>query len=59
MNVQDITQLKNSRLSRLDGMTLVEVMIYTALLSFLMSGFIQFAYSLHVSDLQLTDQIND
>ena len=41
------------------GLTLIEVLIYSALLSFLLAGFIRFAADLNVSDLKLLDSIND
>ena len=41
------------------GMTLIEVLIYTAMLSFLLSGYIRYAFDLHWSDLKLQDDIYD
>ena len=48
----------NHQNSTTRGITLIEVLIYSALLSFLLSGFIQYAYGAHFDDLQLMDQIN-
>ena len=45
--------------SKLCGLTLIEVIIYAALLSFLITGFVQYAYWLHGQDLRLLDDIND
>ena len=39
-------------------MTIIEILIYATLLSFLMAGFIQYAYAIHWSDLHVTDEIN-
>lgn len=40
-------------------MTLIEVLIYAFLLSFLLSGFIQCAYSIHLQDVHLIHRIQD
>lgn len=39
-------------------MTIIEVLLYTMLLSFLLSGFIRYAYDIHFGDFELIDQIN-
>ncbi len=41
------------------GITLIEVLIYSALLSLLFAGFISCAYGIHMRDLILIDEIND
>ncbi len=41
------------------GITLVETIIYVALLSFLMSGFFYYAYGAHISNLKLLNEIQD
>ena len=41
------------------GITLIEVLIYAFLLSFLLAGFIQYAYSSHLQDIQLIHEIQD
>lgn len=41
------------------GMTLIEAIMYAALLSVLLAGFIRHAYSVHSNDLELTDEIKD
>ncbi len=41
------------------GMTLIEVLVYTALLSFLLSSFIWYVYIIHVQNIKLIDEIND
>jgi len=46
-------------ISKNNGMTLIEVLMYVALLSMLLSGFIQSAYAMHFADLSLTDDIHD
>jgi hypothetical protein len=48
----------NGPTSTIRGITLIEVLLYSALLSFLLSGFIQYAYGIHFGDLQLMDKIN-
>jgi len=40
-------------------MTLIEVILYTVLLSFLLSGFIQYAYTIHIQNIQLINEIQD
>ena len=40
------------------GFTLVETIIYIALLSCLMSAFVSYAYAIHEQDLYLLDEIN-
>ncbi len=39
------------------GFTLIEAIIYIALLSCLLGTFIPYAYAIHAQDLQLLDQI--
>ena len=41
------------------GETLIEVLIYAFLLSFLLAGFIYFAYATHLQDIQLIHDIED
>jgi len=41
------------------GFTLIEMMIYVVLLSILLSGFIMYAYSIHIQNIDLTNDIND
>ena len=45
---------KNTR-----GITLVEVLIFTALLSLLISGSINYLYTVHISNMKLIDEIHD
>lgn len=40
-------------------MTLIEVVIYIILLSFLLAGFIQYAYGIHLQNINLSNEIND
>jgi Tfp pilus assembly protein PilE len=40
------------------GFTLIEAIIYVALLSGLTSVFIPYAYSIHEQDMRILDQIN-
>ena len=42
-----------------EGITLIEVLIYVALLSFLLSGFINCAYVIHIQNITLINEIND
>ncbi len=51
--------LKNKIQYTSTGMTLIEVIIYTVLLSVLMTGFIQYSYSVHVQNIQLIHSIED
>jgi len=39
------------------GMTLIEVMLYSALLSILLCGFIDTAYSIYIRDVNIMQQI--
>ena len=41
------------------GFTLIEAVVYIALLSGLTSAFIPYAYSIHEQDMQLLEQIQD
>ena len=41
------------------GMTLIEVMIYVFLLSMLITGYIQYVWSVHFDDVRLNDDIDD
>ncbi|MBU6426951.1 prepilin-type N-terminal cleavage/methylation domain-containing protein [Patescibacteria group bacterium] len=45
------------RLTR--GITLVEVVIYAALLSVLLAGFISYAYRTHLDNIRLTNEIEN
>ena len=40
------------------GMTLIEVIIYIVLLSFLISGFIQYVYSIHEQNIKLMQDLD-
>lgn len=41
------------------GETLIEILIYAFLLSFLLAGFIRYAYATHLQDVQLIHDIED
>jgi len=41
------------------GFSLIEVIIFTLLLSFLLTGFIQYSYTIHQNDLKLINEIQD
>jgi type II secretory pathway component PulJ len=41
------------------GVTLIEALLYAALLSLLLASFIRFAYDLHIQDLGLSSDIQD
>ncbi len=41
------------------GLTLIEVIIFSVLLSFLMSGLLQYAFVIHEQDSRLIDDINN
>lgn len=41
------------------GVTLIEVLIYTVLLSLLMASLIQFLYAIHEQDFLLINEIQD
>lgn len=47
-----------ARVRMSSGMTLIETLIYCILLSFLLSGFIRYAYGVHFSDFEVIDDIN-
>lgn len=49
----------STKTKRDQGFTLIEAMIYIALLSGLLSSFIPYAYSIHEQDLRLLDQIEN
>jgi hypothetical protein len=40
-------------------MTLIEVMIYAVLLSFLLAGFVNYSYEIHVNNIGLNHEIED
>ncbi|MFA6295558.1 MAG: prepilin-type N-terminal cleavage/methylation domain-containing protein [Candidatus Paceibacterota bacterium] len=40
------------------GMTLIEVIIFTVLLSFLITGFIQYAFIIYEENIQLINDVN-
>jgi type II secretory pathway pseudopilin PulG len=46
-------------ISRSKGMTLIEVMVFAVLLSFLMAGFLRYAFIIHDQDIRLINDIND
>lgn len=52
-------QYMKSRSNEIKGMTLVEVMIYSVLLSFLLSGFIRYAYDTYFNDINTANNILD
>ncbi len=41
------------------GMTLIEVIIYSVLLSMLMAGFIQYAITIHLENINLSNDIEN
>jgi hypothetical protein len=41
------------------GFTFVEITIYTILLSFLLAGFLEFAYAIHIRNIELNHEIQD
>jgi type II secretory pathway pseudopilin PulG len=41
------------------GFTLIEIIIFTLLLSYLLSGFIQYSFVLHQDDLKLINKIQN
>ncbi len=41
------------------GMTLIEIIIYTTLLSFLLAGFIQYSQTIQSANIQLIHEIQD
>lgn len=41
------------------GMTLIEVLVYASLLSFLISGFIKYSHIIHEKDFHLQNEIQD
>ena len=47
------------RTSRNLGFTLIEAMIYTAILSLLIVGFMRYAYDIHFNDIELSHEIED
>jgi type II secretory pathway pseudopilin PulG len=49
--------IRNYRLKT--GMTLIEVIIYSALLAILLAGFIQYAWTIHFNDIKLSHDIED
>gem|GEM_PF-3304114 len=49
----------NRGMTQRNGMTLIEVLIYITLLSFLLSGFIQYSYSVNLGNIQLIHEIQD
>lgn len=46
-----------SRYNTYRGMTLIETVIYTTMLSMLMSSFVASAWEIHVRDLRLFDEV--
>ncbi|MEN9913033.1 MAG: hypothetical protein RLY66_441 [Candidatus Parcubacteria bacterium] len=48
----------SSKKNPTQGMILIEVVIYTVLLSFLIAGTINFLYSIQMKDASLLDDIN-
>jgi len=49
----------NCRVKSEMGMTLIEVIIYSALLAILLAGFIQYAWTIHFNDIKLSHDIED
>lgn len=43
----------------MNGMTLIEVAVYAALLSVLLAGFISYAYSIHINNIKLSHDIEN
>ena len=41
------------------GMTIIELSIYSTLLSFLVTGFLYFSISIHINDTSLIHEIQD
>ncbi len=53
-------QNNNINLSRTrDGMTLIEILIYVALLSVLLSGFFSYLYNLNDSEMSIYNQVHE
>ncbi len=48
-----------NNLNHCAGLTLIETMIYIALLSLLLSGFIQFAVDTNIQNIELSHDIED
>ncbi len=38
-------------------MTLIEISLYTVLLSFLLTGMLQFLFSIHIQNYKLSDEV--
>jgi len=53
MNKLKIIKIKNK------GFTLIEMVIYSVLLSFLLASFISYAYVVHIRDLKLNNEIKN
>ena len=41
------------------GFTLIEIIIYTALLSFLVAGYVGYVFAIHEQDMKFLDKIHD
>ena len=41
------------------GMTVIEMIIYVSLLSFLLSSYIAYTYEIHIRTIQLSQEIDD
>jgi len=52
-------RFSGGRTSRNLGFTLIEAMIYTAILSLLIVGFMRYAYDIHINDIELSHEIED
>ncbi len=51
--------IKNKLTHSQNGMTLIEVLIYSVLLSVLMLGFIQYALTIHFNNITLQNDLYD
>lgn len=40
-------------------MTLIEIIIYSTLISMLLTGFIQYVYQIHFNEIELNQEITD
>ena len=49
---------ENNRINE-QGMTLIEVMIFIALISMMMTGFMSYVYEIHFSNIKLLHDIED
>jgi Tfp pilus assembly protein PilV len=59
MTYHSIKNKRHGKWRSMSGMTLIEVMIYSALLSMLMAGFIGYVWTIHFNDIRLSHDIED